>query len=392
MLALPDPFALAERQIALDHAIMTAGGQVLARKQRKLTASPLGFFRGSARLFYEIVGASPALALTGGPRGWVVGDMHLENVGAYRTDDDAVAFDLNDFDDATVAPQWVDTLRLATSVLLAGRTFQASAVDALALVTELLTAYEAAFAGGSAPPLPKPIEELCERAKKRTRKELLDLRAPLSHGRRTFVRGERYSDLSPAESDAMPRLIDSYRRALGRSAPAHTASWRLIDAAARIAGTGSLGRHRYAFVVADEDGTERIFELKEAVPASLEALGETSAEEPAARVVGAARALVVHPPRQLVALGETEVGSLIGRKLCPEEDKLDLSRLTVGPKLSAVVRVVGDRLGRAHARAASSGAAPPIARDALIDRAIALAGIFEAVYLAYARRVTGARA
>ena len=32
--------------------------------------------------------------------------MHLENVGAYRSDADEVVFGLNDFDDATIGPQF----------------------------------------------------------------------------------------------------------------------------------------------------------------------------------------------------------------------------------------------------------------------------------------------
>jgi hypothetical protein len=108
-------------------------------------------------------------------------------------------------------------------------------------------------------------------------------------------------------------------------------------------------------------------------------------QDPSQRVVDAAAALVSHPPRQMSALGATPLGSLVGRKLCPEEDKLDLSRLSVGDELSAAVRVVGDRLGRAHARGVRKDGARPVSRDHILDRAVALGGIFEAVYLAHAR-------
>jgi uncharacterized protein (DUF2252 family) len=390
---LPDPFELARRQVAIDDERIADGGY-RSRKQKKLCSSPLGFFRGSARLFYEVLAAEPGLALAVGTTGPIVGDMHLENVGAYKTDADELTFDLNDFDDATTGPHWLDTLRLSVSVLLAGRSFQASGPESLGLATELLTAYSVELGASatplSAPPLVramavKPIAELCERASKRSRKELLDMRAPVIAGQRRFARGDRYGDLSAFEAEHVGAAIDAYVSALGARAPARAKTWRLLDAAHRVAGNGSLGRQRIAFLVVDATGTERLFELKEAVPSSVEALIASSGVEPAKRLFEAACALVAEPPRQLAPIGPTPLGSLCGRKLCPEEDKLDLARLHVGPKLSAVVRVVGEILARAHRRSATVTPAPTAD---LLDRAVYLAGLFEAVYLAYARIVS----
>jgi len=380
----PDPFELAERQLELDRKIVGHIPALLTRKNKKLTSSPLGFLRGSARLFYEILSENRDLMLEGGPVGHVVGDMHIENVGAYRTDNDDIAFDLNDFDDAARAPVWVDRLRLSVSVLLAARAFHATAVDALSLVSDLLKAYDEAVAGAPDVPLPKPIVELCERARRRTRKELLDMRAPIENGKRTLVRGDRYLELRPEEASALGSLMDAYRLALGQRAPGHATSWRLIDAAHRIAGNGSLGRRRIAFLVADDQGIERLFELKEAVPSALEALFGQDDTEPALRVTQAASGLVRSPPRQLVALAPSPLGAFIGRKLCPEEDKLDLARLSVGPKLSSVARVVGSVLGRGHRKAVGTFG-PTNDHDELLDRAVYLAGIYESVYLAYCR-------
>lgn len=49
-----------------------------------MLASPHAFLRGAAPLFYEILAARPDLAAGPPGEGWIVGDMHLENVGAYR--------------------------------------------------------------------------------------------------------------------------------------------------------------------------------------------------------------------------------------------------------------------------------------------------------------------
>ncbi|NUO48281.1 MAG: DUF2252 family protein [Polyangiaceae bacterium] len=389
MLSSLDPFELAARQIEIDRESTRRHDRLFERKKKRLQQSPLGFLRGSARLFYEVLVFDPKLQLDEPARGAVVGDMHIENVGAYRTDTDDITFNLNDFDDAGIAPLWVDTLRLATSVLLAGRSFQATASESLALVHELLDGYEEALAGLEIPTtVPKPVAELVERAQKRSRKELLDMRAPFDGTMRRFVRGDRYFDLDEDERAELPALVDAYRNALGSRAPSHAASWKIQDAAHRIAGNGSLGRRRIALLLVDEQKTERIFELKEAKPSALEVLFGPVEEDPARRVDAAARGLVATPPRQLAALPSSPLGSFLGRKLCPEEDKLDLARLSVGKTLSHVGRTVGAIVGRSHRRSAVDlppGPRSRAQRAPLVDRAVRLAGTLESVYLAYAR-------
>ena len=98
--------------------------------------------------------------------------------------------------------------------------------------------------------------------------------------------------------------------------------------------------------------------------------------------------MLAAPMRQLAALPPTPgIFSFIGRKLCPEEDKLDLAKLSVGPELDAVGALVGHILGAGHARSIRQMPKPWDAADrgVIIDEAVRLAGIFEATYLAYAR-------
>jgi uncharacterized protein (DUF2252 family) len=328
--------------------------------------------------------------------------MHLENVGAYRTDSDRVVFDLNDFDDASVGPLYLDVLRLSTSVLLAGRTFKSTGAEAIALVEGMLAAYLKSGWGTSLsppitsdtnyPPVPEPIADMLDKAERRSQRDLLDGRAPVGHGgRRRFVRGERYLDLPEQIEAALPSLIEAYVTALGDRAPAHAASFRLEDAALRVAGLGSLGMTRIAVLVSDREGKERLFELKEATTSSTGALIHPPVGRFATgsdRVVGAARALVLEPPRQLAPVDVGEL-SFAARRLSPQEDKLKLEELHTGPRLDGVVQTIGHVLGAAHARGAERRPRAPWPPETLasgIDHAIEMAGIFEAVYLAYARQ------
>jgi uncharacterized protein (DUF2252 family) len=391
-----DPFGLALRQIALDRAATAAIPSLFERKVARLGPSPHAFLRGSAPLFAEILAARPDLAAGPAGDGWIVGDMHLENVGAYRTDADDVVFGINDFDDATIAPLRLDVLRLSTSVLLAGRGFRASGAESVALVEHLVGAYLRALAGG-APPAPADlVHDLVQKVKARSKKDLLDARAPAdARGKRRFVRGERYLDLPPDVEARVPALLAAYVAALGDRAPGKAGEWKIEDAAQRVAGNGSLGVLRLALLVRDHAGDERLVELKECRASSMEAAFPSPAgrwSNPAERVVHGARALLPAPPRHLAAV-QAEGRSLAGRRLFPQEDKLALDTMRTGAALSGLVQQIGDLLGRAHARGlAALGAPAPgpwTAAEvaAMVDHAAALAGMMEGIYLAWVRRI-----
>ena len=71
-------------------------------KYRKLRSSPFVFLRGTCHLFYERLPTGGVFKSA--PLTWVCGDLHLENFGSYKGDNRLVYFDLNDFDEAALAP------------------------------------------------------------------------------------------------------------------------------------------------------------------------------------------------------------------------------------------------------------------------------------------------
>ncbi|NJK53097.1 MAG: DUF2252 family protein, partial [Leptolyngbyaceae cyanobacterium SU_3_3] len=60
------------------------------------------FLRGSCHLFYEDLPTDSRLDAA--PHTWICGDLHLQNFGSYKGDDRLVYFDINDFDEAALAP------------------------------------------------------------------------------------------------------------------------------------------------------------------------------------------------------------------------------------------------------------------------------------------------
>ncbi len=403
-----DAPTLADRQLELDRERTKRFPDLLTRKLTRMSASPLAFLRGAAPLFYEILKARPDLAQGPAGEGFIVGDLHLENFGAYRPDAlklDAppasagtkktrpVVFDLNDFDDCVQGAWWLDLLRLSTSLLLGGRELGCNGIVALELTDKLLGAWlRATFEGTGPPEPPAPVASLIEQVQKRPRLELLDARTRLveKNGKRQFIRGPRYVDLPKDIHELVPSAFEGYIASLAPEDVPTKGSLEIIDYALRIAGTGSLGGLRVAVLVKGKGGPDGawIFDLKEqGSPSASVLIGEPTGMTPAQRVVTGFRACVAHVPRML---GTTTLGklSMFGRRLAPQDDKLNLRRLK-SQDLPALATYLGALLGNAHAKGAAK-MPKKWSKDDLTtvrEHAITLAGIHEAVYLALCDRM-----
>ncbi len=373
-----DPRALAARQHALDKQQVRLYPKVLAEKKARMLASPHAFFRGSAPLYYDILKARGVPAWLKGPRGWIVGDMHVENIGAFATDDDRVIFDLNDFDEACVAPWAYDVLRLLASVILSGRAVASTSAEMIAHAELALAQYErSAFSGTRGPPEPAVVRSLRDNASEQQHKKYLDQRCPRVHGKRRFVRGDHYIDLATSVAARVPALVKQYFTALSERAPKHWREWSIDDCAQRLAGNGSLGRLRIAVVMDDH-----VFDLKQSLAASVP--GALVDKDFAARVVAGARALPLAPPRQLTAL-PPQTPSLFGRRLTPQEDKLALDAVP-DKALAEVIAFIAHTLAVGHRRGVKGKSTRWSAAfsERMLDEAITLAGLFEAISLHYA--------
>jgi uncharacterized protein (DUF2252 family) len=398
MLSL-DPVRLAKRQLEIDHERTARFPHLVAHKAARMSASPLAMLRGSAPLFYEILDGHPALRDGPPGEGWLVGDAHLENFGAYRSGalstaesketraKEAIVFDLNDFDDAFVGPWHLDVVRLATSLILGGREIGADGVVTLKLCDALIDAYVgAAFHRRRTPANPHAVAALIEQVRERTRQGLLDARTEVVHGHRRFVRGPRYETLPQKVLVKAERAFQKYAKSLPKAERMPEAALTVIDAAFRVAGTGSLGCLRVALLVrgrGDTDGAW-VFDMKEEGSPSSACIVRPPRLEPAQRVCTALHACLARPPR-MVGTTKLRGRSMFVRRLSPQEDKLDLARLRA-IDLEPLARHLGALLGAAHRRGATRPPKKPWNdkdRGRLLSRAIAFAGLHEAMYLAY---------
>jgi uncharacterized protein (DUF2252 family) len=395
-----DPLRLARRQIAIDRKRTEDYPDLHAHKAVRMSASPLALLRGSAPVFYELLERHPAVAEGPPGEGWLVGDAHLENFGAYRAGalsldetsrtrtKERVAFDLNDFDDAFVGPWRLDVLRLVTSLVLGGREMGADGPRTLELCDALIEAYnDAVFHRRKTPAPPTCVTALVDKVQARTRGQLLDARTRLERtGKRRFVRGARYVSLPAKLRARAERAFAKFVRRLPRGEQPPDEALEPIDAAFRIAGTGSLGCLRIALLTRGKGGRDGawIFDMKQEGVPSASCLVKPPRAEPAERVLEAIRACVARPPR-MVGTTRLRGTSMFVRRLAPQEDKLDLTKLNA-EDLAPLACHLGALLGAAHRRGARR---PPkdewSARDRaqILANAIALAGVHEAMYLAY---------
>jgi uncharacterized protein (DUF2252 family) len=394
-----DPVRLARRQIEIDRDRTARFPHLLAQKAGRMTVSPLALLRGSAPLFYELLARHPTLAEGPSGEGWITGDLHLENFGAYRAgalstrsrkesrEAEPVAFDLNDFDEAVVGPWRFDLLRLVTSLLLGGRELGADGKQSLELVHALLDSYvDSVFRRRRLPSPPSAVGHLVAKVETRTRKELLDARTEIVRGERRFVRGTRFLELPEKIRARAAKAFAKYAARLAPSDRPGDGALDVIDAAFRVAGTGSLGVLRVAFLVRGKGGIDGgwVFDMKAEDEPSASAVLRPPKLEPAERVRAAIAACVTRPPRMMGATrlrGE----SMFVRRLSPQEDKLDFTRLESGD-LEPLARYLGALVGSAHRRGATRPPKRPWKdeeREGIVSRAVALAGAHEATYLAY---------
>ena len=91
--------------------------RLLPVRTARMLESPFAFLRGSAAIMAADLQATPS----SGIRVQACGDCHLMNFGVYASPEGRPVFDINDFDETLPAPFEWDVKRLASSIVLAGR-------------------------------------------------------------------------------------------------------------------------------------------------------------------------------------------------------------------------------------------------------------------------------
>jgi uncharacterized protein (DUF2252 family) len=341
----------------------------LALKYLEMCKSPFSFFRGSAHLFWEDLSAQKS-ALPGSPTVWACGDLHLENFGSFQGNNGLSYFDLNDFDEAALAPSNWELSRFVTSVYVAAPALGFSRANANELVKLFLDAYRTALGRGKAHLVERDtatgmVKTLLERVKRRKRKLLIESRTSWKKGRRRLrIDGKHTLPATDDQRRDVARWLGKFARS--QSDPSF---FSVLDVARRVAGVGSLGLDRYVVLVRGDGGRDgnAIIDAKWPAPSCLARFDNVRQprwrSEPD-RVVAVEQRMQGTTPALLDAV-KIGTGGYVLRELQPSKDRLTLKDARGRPgRLRSVISTMAHVTAWAQLR--SSGRRGSAVADDLI--------------------------
>ncbi|HEY5994247.1 MAG TPA: DUF2252 family protein [Gallionellaceae bacterium] len=382
----------------------------LKMKYAKMAQSPFIFLRGACHLFYEALPDVPLFRAA--PLAWCCGDLHFENFGSYKGDNRQVYFDINDYDEAALAPATWDIIRLLTSIQCGADALNATRAEALAASQACLDSYRGALINGKPLWVERDtahglVKDLLTALQQRERKDFLDRRTVRkNHHRELKVDGIKALPASAGQKQRVTEFMGVFA-----ATQPNPEFFAVRDIACRIAGTGSLGVDRYVVLVEGKGSPDAnyLLDIKEAKPSALAphlarlGIAQPKWDDEASRVVDIQKRMqaVDHAFLQPVKLDGL---SCILKGLLPSEDRVAIGEW--GKKLDRLIEVAAtmgcilawDQL-RAAGRSGSATADELIAyaqrndwvKD-MQDAATEMTRITQAQWKAFAEAVSGSQA
>ena len=359
---------------------------LVALKYRFLSEGPFRFFRGTCHLFYEDLAQN--ITWQDATRAWVCGDLHLENFGSYKGDNRVVYFDMNDFDEALLAPVTWEVVRLLTSIYIGGKEIPYDEATAETLCRIYLDNYLKVLSSGKPLVVEKETADgllsfFLQQVQLRKVRDLIKSKTVIRRGVIQLVIDPDKMVEAPA---ALKQTLLTF---FNQWFPAHPgmSKYKALDLAHRIAGTGSVGVKRYVVLIQDtETGKYRLIDVKEAKPSSVKPYVQTLQPvwpEEAERVITLQKRIQHVSPAMLHTVDIEGVGFVL-KELQPSADRMDLT-LCKGKlsKLSSILITMAQITASGQLR--STGRQGSDTADTLIEFANASDAWKNAV-LAYAKK------
>lgn len=259
----------------------------------RMLQSPFAFYRGSA----AVMAADLATTPTTGLRVQACGDCHLMNFGGFATPERNILFDINDFDETLPAPWEWDVKRLAASFVLASRSNgladtvgREAAMACARSYRKRLREYaemhplEVWYARVTAQDVLDTVPpSIRARLQARLAKTLAGSGSELDFPKLAGVVGGRTAirDTPPlifhpegARAPDFHKTLDSvfatYRETLAEDRRVLLDRYRVVDAAIKVVGVGSVGRRCWIVLMMSASNDPLFLQFKEAVASVLE--------------------------------------------------------------------------------------------------------------------------
>ena len=258
----------------------------------RMLQSPFAYYRGSAGVMAADLAKTPATGI----RVQACGDCHLMNFGGFATPERNVIFDINDFDETLPAPWEWDVKRLVASFVLAARSIRFTDKQGRDAATSAARSYRKGmrtFAGMH------PLEvwyhrftaedflNLLPKARRQEMQRRIDkaLSRPGSEmdypklagmvGGQVGIRDVPpvifHPDLEKSPFGKMlEEVFNAYRAILGDERSVLLEAYRVVDAAIKVVGVGSVGRRCWIVLLMSATNHPLFLQFKEVTHSVLE--------------------------------------------------------------------------------------------------------------------------
>jgi uncharacterized protein (DUF2252 family) len=329
------------------------------------------FFRGTCHLFYEDLVKTDNLPQA--PLSWICGDLHLENFGSYKGDNRLVYFDLNDYDEAMLAPVCWELVRMVTSIFTGFESLKINKSEAYRISKLFLETYAETLKKGKALYIEPQtaggivksfLEKICDRKQKALLQRYALLKTKAGKPGKLINNSRLYPVPAKEKRELMRHLGKWIKLNKALKYP-----FKITDVSFRIAGTGSVGVKRYAFLVQNTDNPKKfnLIDMKEAKPSSLAPylqIQQPVWASEAERVVSIQHRMQNVSPA-LLGVTNFKGEPFVFKELQPTADKIDF--LVIKDKYKDILQVIEDMaILTASAQLRSSGRQGSDSADLLI--------------------------
>ncbi|MFS8082726.1 MAG: DUF2252 family protein [Ginsengibacter sp.] len=301
--------------------------RLAAMKYELMLENTFRFFRGSCHIFYEDLIANADLPLS--PTCWICGDLHVENFGSYRGDNRLVYFDLNDFDEAMLAPVLWDIVRMTTSIFLAFDSLKITDKEAMKSVELFLDVFTKTLSEGNARYIEPQtatgiVKNFLKNAGEVKQKEIIKQRTRLVKGELELDKGiDKHLKI---KKRLRKELIHNFIPWM-KSNNEPPNDYRVLDVCFRIAGTGSIGVERFLFLIQKVKDAKKcmLIDMKQATSSSLvpfNRIKQPTWQSEAERIISVQKRMQNISPAQL-SISFFKGNSYVMQEMQPTKDRIN---------------------------------------------------------------------
>jgi len=284
----PDPVAILEKQNEARVA------KLVPVRFARMLATPFTFLRGSAAVMADDLSCTPVTGL----RVAACGDMHVSNFGVYASAERNLVFAINDFDEVHPGPWEWDVKRLAASAAVAARFMGGDKADAEGAAREIVRSYrkrmhryaemgylevwydqidESRVLDAISPRLRRATQRGLVKAKTKGHITTLEKLTERVGGVPRLIEDvplivrETHIDSGVPINDAIDAMLRAYLASLSYDRRPLLARYRIVDAARKVVGVGSVGTGCWVILLQGLDEDDPLFlQVKQAQQSVLE--------------------------------------------------------------------------------------------------------------------------